>query len=98
MNSEDGAMDDRCESVLSQRQSSEAKERRTVLEVESSEVVADTDAIGDGEVPVLPESLAVVEDDALAEVMRRVADELDAVPKRLAVSDGFLVPVAPECQ
>jgi hypothetical protein len=61
--------------------------------MEPRQVVADTNTIGDSKVPVVPESLAIVEDDALAEVVRSVADELDAVTERLGVGDGLLVPV-----
>jgi len=64
-----------------------------VLEVEAGEIVTDTDTIGDGEVPVLPESFSVVQDDALAEVVGSVADELDAVAERLAVGRRFFIPV-----
>lgn len=63
-----------------------------VLEVESGEVVPDANAVRDGEVPVLPEPLAVVKDDALAKVVRRVADELEAAPEGFAVRDRLLVP------
>jgi hypothetical protein len=64
-----------------------------VLEVESSEVVSDSNAVCDGEVPVVPESFSVVEDDALSEMVRSVANELHAVTERLSVSNGLLVPV-----
>lgn len=67
-----------------------------VLEVEPRQVVADTNTVGHGEVPVLPEALAVVQDDTLTEVVGRVADELDAVAERLAVRGRFLVPVVGE--
>ena len=61
--------------------------------MEACEVVADTDSVGDSEVPVLPEAFAIIKDDALTKVVRSVADKLDAVAERLAVRDGFLVPV-----
>jgi hypothetical protein len=64
-----------------------------VLEMETGEVVTDTDTVGDGEVPVVPVTGSVVENDTLSEVVRSVTDELDAVAERFGVGNGFLVPV-----
>lgn len=64
-----------------------------VLEMESSEIISYTDTICDGEVPVVPESFSVVENDSLSEVMRCVSDEVDTVAERLSIGNRFFVPV-----
>lgn len=64
-----------------------------VLEVEPGEIVSDTDAVGDGKVPVLPVPFTVVENDALSEVVRGVADKVEAAADRLGIGDGLFVHV-----
>ena len=63
-----------------------------ILEVESREIVSNSDTIGNGKVPVVPESFSVVQNDSLTEMMRSVANKLEAMSKRFSVRDRLLIP------
>jgi hypothetical protein len=63
----------------------------SILEMETCEIISNTNTICYCKVPILPITFTIVKNDTLTEMMRSITNEINASSYGFSICDGFFV-------